>query len=763
MNFYRRRPLALIVTICVLAAAAVYFLSAPLKITFIVLTALSAPIIVSLLKRLGVKSVCNLSATPFVIISAAFIMVLALISLAYFNVHAARYDDLAQGGVRATVTSVESRTAYGAVYEVRMSLCDGKGERAKGLVSTDSTVQLNIGDVIEADVEFCAPEDFYSYRDTSRLELVADGIVFTANTVGEIRLCGEDSGILTLLAKLRELFGAKISLYLDKESAPLADALFLGKREGLGKTERDFKYAGVMHLLALSGLHLSIITGGFERFLMRLGVGAKVRSTLTILLAAFYVALTGFISSAMRAAIMLAITYAASLIDTDSDRITSLFTAVGLIVLADPTAVFDVSLQLSFAATLGLLLVAEPANHLSKKLVPSKASRPLLRVLIRTARSIAASLGAIMFVLPLQWIYFGEASLISAVATLVITPICEVLLVLIPPLLVCSLLGWSFVCTLIGGAIRAVSLLCTDTAATLSKSSALVSLGYPFVLPIMIICAVAIIYMAVRGCRSWLYALIPFAVSVTVFVGCVRIYDVVYDGRVSVDITGGASGEAITLISKRSAAVIFIGDGSSQTVYPTVDFLSKRNLTEIETVILTSISRRQVNSVRKLLNCRKVGTVFIPIPNDEYNAYLCADIAELAREYGSRLVFYDRANDSSLTHGSVTVNIARAAWLSRSTSVLTALTFESDDSVAAYVGASAWEDAEIWELVSGAEYIIFGSCGPAVGCAPNDTVHGTAEAIYVPDGSFAAMLEPWLDGFGNVILSCGRLSFVLEE
>ncbi len=758
MNFYRRRPLALIITICVSAAVAVFFLPAYLKVAFIALTALAAPITAWLLKRRGVTSVCNMSATAFVIISAAFIMVLILISFAYFNVYASRYGELSHANIEATVTSVESRTAYGAVYEVRMSERDGKAERAKGRISTDIATQFNVGDVVEADIAFCRLEDFYSYREVSRFETVADGIVFTASVVGEAKLYGEDNGIFILLARLREKISAKLSLYLDKESAPLADALFLGKREGLGKLERDFRYIGAMHLLALSGLHLSVTTLGVERLLMRLGIGVKVRYTLTILLAFFYVALTGFIASALRAAIMLTLAYTAALLDTESDRVTSLFAAVGLIVLFDPTAIFDVSLQLSFAATLGLLLVSEPIEQIFGRYAPSAKSHPILRRLAKIACEAAASLGAIMFVLPLQWFYFGEVSLMSVVSTLVLTPICEALLILMLPFLVSSLLGAHFAAGALGGAVRALSEVCADTAAALSERSLLVSLGYPFVLPIMMICVAVIVYMAVRGCRSWLYALAAFGVSVLIFLGGVLVYDTVYSARVSIDVASCTSSDAITLVSGRSAAAIFVGDGSSQTVFMTLDFLYERNLTEIEALVLTSVSRRNVNSVRRLLNLLKVETVLLPAPKDEYTAYLCSDIAELAAEYGSRLVFYDNSDTVELLHGDVTVNIAKPAYLERSASALTAITFEFGDTAAAYVGASAWEDAETWELVNGARYIVFGSCGPVIKGAPKGVVQESTAVVCLSDSSLAAVLAPWLEGFDGTVIAGGRLS-----
>jgi len=150
------------------------------------------------------------------------------------------------------------------------------------------------------------------------------------------------------------------------------------------------------------------------------------------------------------------------------------------------------------------------------------------------------------------------------------------------------------------------------------------------------------------------------------------------------------------------------------------------------------------------------------MPEDEYDAYLCADIAELASEYGSQLVFYDRANTSALTHGDVTVNIAKEAKLSRSESALTVFTLEYGDTVTAYVGASAWEDAEAWGFVNGAKYMIFGSCGPMVKCAPDGKVSDATETICLSDGTLAQTLLSWLDGFEGVIMAGTRLSFALK-
>ncbi len=731
------------------------------KIVVIGAVLIVALLSVSLLKRSNVERICNLDAVPFVLALAALTMVMMLTSFAYYDVYAARYDELENGYINATVVSVESRTNFGATYEVQINSRDGKSERARGLIGSDSTT-VNVGDVIEVDVEFCKLNEFYTYRNASRTELLSKGVVFTANTVGEPVLCGQSCTVTVFLAKLRDTFSAKLTLYLDKESASLADALFLGDRTNLGKTERDFKYIGAMHLLALSGLHLSVIVGSLERFLMRFGLGSKPRYILCMVVAGFYIALTGFIASAVRAAIMLAISYSAALIDRNGDRITALFAAVGLIILCDPTAVFDVSLQLSFGATLGLLLVAESAANLPRKKTDRQTRGFMLRKIMKLPGEIAVSLGAIMFVLPLQWLYFGEVSPTTVLSTLIITPICHVLLLLMPPLLICSLLSLHIPGGFIAGAVCVISELCTHIAASLAKHSVLVSLGYSFTLPIILSCIAVIVFMAMRGVGNWLYALVPFAISVTLFFGCVYAYDAVTEKRAAVYTVSYSDSEAITLVSNHSAAVISVGDGLSQTVYPTLDFLAEQYLTQVDMLILLTPSRRSVPVLLKLLNCRKVKRVLVPIPQNVQEAHLIADITALASEYGTQTELYNNSEITEFTHGEVIVNLSPRAELSRSSRLLTAVRFTHEDASTAYVCASGWENEEIWAFADGARYVILGAYGPAARMSPAGAISDVVEAVYVTDAEVFDKISPWTNGFSGKILRDKTFYFSLN-
>ena len=762
MNFYRRRPLALIISLCILVSAAGCFLHGITKLILLAVIPAAAPVVITVLRRHGVTDICNLAPMPFVIITAALMMSMTLTSFAYFDIYAARYESLAGGRIRATVVEVENRESFIAVYRVRLEEYNGENVNAKGVLSSDTALTLTVGDIIETDAEFQPLDKFYDYTDIPRLQMLSDGIVFGGSTVGSVTRVGSSECLEVQLARLRDAFSASMALYLDRDSSALAEALLLGQRGGLGRIQRDFNYIGVIHLLALSGLHLSVIGGGLEGVLKCFRVRRRVRYIAVTLFIIFYTALTGLLVTVIRAAVMLIIYYLASLFDTDSDGVTALFFAVGVIVLVDPTAVFDVSLQLSFAATLGIILLSDTARRYAAKRLSDGRSHPILEGLLGMAVNIAASLGATMFILPLQWLYFGEGSPMSVPATLIMSVLCEGMLILLPPLLICSLIGWSTACGILGGTVCILSELCASTAETLAEHSVLVSLRYPFALPIILITAAVIVWMIIRNFPSWLYALIPFAAASVIYFGCVCAYDAVYAERVTLDLASDGANDVITLVSRRSAMIVDIGEGSATMMYLARNALSKRYLTEIDTLMLTDIHRRHTSSVRTLLKNRRVRRILIPSPTDEYEMYIVSDIIAAAGEYGAKTVLYDLSHGADVIHGDVRAAMCQRYTLSRSTRPLKALTFAYEGTTTAYVGASVWEHNEAWSFVDGAKYMIFGSVGPIAKVSVEQVVKESTEVVWIADEGLAEFIVPWLDGFDGTLFVENDVSMVIQ-
>lgn len=758
MNFYRRRPLAAAISLCIAVSAAAAFLGTVPKFILMDAVILLAVAVVIVFRRRGILNICNLPTAAFVMLTAALTVGMLLISFAYFNVYAEKYDSRSSEVIRAEIVEIESRTSFSSVYRVRLRSVGDDNRAAHGLVRCDSEATLEIGDVIVSEVVFSPLDTFYEYCTVSRLTMLADGNVFACDTVGEVEVTDTADTVAIRLARLRESYSAKMSLYLDRDSAALADALLLGERGGLERIYRDFNYIGVLHILALSGLHLSVMCAGLEYSFIKLGMGRRLRYVLLVALMLFYIGLTGCLMSVIRAAVMLMITFAASLFDSEGDKITALFIAVWLIILVNPAAMFDVSLQLSFFATLGVLLMSEAVRReCDKHEADDRFVRLIQRRIRRLIVSIGASIGATLFVLPLQWLYFGAISTLSVPSTLIMSVLCEGLLLLLLPFLVFSIAGLDFICGRLGYLICLLSEAVSDIAAALDSHAELISLRYPFALPVIIGLVCVLMWMAAKNYRSWLYALIPFSAAAVIFMAGVGLYERAHIDTACLDYSSVGESDVLLMVADRRAAAVDITDGSGDLMGELNSSLEERYFTELDTLMLTHIDRRHINAVRRLLRSRRIHRLILPIPAEENDSHMLSELCRIAEEYGSETVLYSPYRETEMSFGDVTLFMPSQCYIGRSEKPLVLINFTYGGSKLTYTSSSVWENEYMWSFCDGAEYMILGSSGPVYKTPPVGKADEALECIAVSPNIPVDSLKPWLDGFSGVILQDGTV------
>ncbi len=210
------------------------------------------------------------------------------------------------------------------------------------------------------------------------------------------------------------------------DSGKVLVSLVAGKKEVLPNSVRDlFSKAGISHLLAISGLHLSIVCLLFFSFfywvlsffqqLLISGRSKKLAGILTIVPLVFYAVFTGFSPSTQRAIIMIMVVLISYASERQKDIISSLSIAGILILLFDAAALFSISFQLSFMAVAfiisGLALVKN-LTFLTKKTVLSKAGMLIIVTFF-------AGLGTA----PLTAYYFNMVSGIGIFSNVILIPL----------------------------------------------------------------------------------------------------------------------------------------------------------------------------------------------------------------------------------------------------------------------------------------------------------------------------------------------------
>lgn len=196
-------------------------------------------------------------------------------------------------------------------------------------------------------------------------------------------------------------------------AAPLAAALITGDRSGLpGALYSALRRSGIAHVVAVSGLHVSVLSG-----LLAVLLGRRRHSAVAgILLVFFFAAVAGDSPSVLRAAFMQSMLLLAPLLGRENDTPTSLCAILLLLLVHNPYAAASVSLQLSFAAVAGICLFTGRLWERWDGKLPRKGLG--CKALRFAAASLATTLGAVVFTTPLSAYYFGSLSLIAPVTNL---------------------------------------------------------------------------------------------------------------------------------------------------------------------------------------------------------------------------------------------------------------------------------------------------------------------------------------------------------
>ena len=272
------------------------------------------------------------------------------------------------------------------------------------------------------------PEDEdFSYRDY----LAREG-VYSYISSGEVTLLPGDGGGIywTAVYQLKEkLLQNTHRLFNDPEASLLAGIL-LGVDTGLTRElQNAFKNTGTAHIIAISGFNIAIIAGVFYSTFKNI-FGERHGSTLAILGIVFYTLLVGADAAVVRAAIMGSISMIARLFGRKQFALNSLLAVAAAMCVWNPLFLWDVGFQLSFLATLGLILYAEPFSNFTSNLITrlTKQESSTLTHIIND--NVVLTFAAQLTTIPIMAYHFKRISLVSFIANPFILPVQPAVMIL---------------------------------------------------------------------------------------------------------------------------------------------------------------------------------------------------------------------------------------------------------------------------------------------------------------------------------------------
>jgi competence protein ComEC len=291
------------------------------------------------------------------------------------------------------------------------------------LVIADPYGSYAYGDTVRVHGELAKPESFTS--DLGRTfnypgYLHARGISYELPVATvETTARGGGYAFLRMVYGVKDRFERGVEAIIPEPAAGLGEGLLLGEKRALGDELSDvFRTTGIIHIVVLSGYNIMLVVS-FVMYLLAFVLGPRGRAVVGVTAVVAFALLVGLSATVVRASVMAAILLFARATGETYDVLRSLTFAGIVMILANPYLVaFDTGFQLSFLATLGLILLSP--------LMDARLHRVPNLKLVSVREFLVATLSTQVFVLPILLYQMGEFSLVAVAVNVLVLPMVAV-------------------------------------------------------------------------------------------------------------------------------------------------------------------------------------------------------------------------------------------------------------------------------------------------------------------------------------------------
>lgn len=443
------------------------------------------------------------------------------------------------------------------------------------------------------------------------------------------------------LWQIRKYLSGILSLRLPEKEAALMQTILLGEKGALDSEIKElYQRSGIAHILAISGLHVSVLGMGLYRLLRKIGVPVKGAARLSMLLLFFYGAMTGFSVSAMRAILMFGLRMLGEMLQRTYDMLTAIAAAAVLLLAGQPLFLKSASFVFSFGCVLGLCVV-HPALTMPAA-VPHQQTKGKTKWQGIQQRLLAPP--AMMAVtLPMYLWFYYQIPPYSMLLNLLVIPLMSylmaagLLLLLVNPL---PLPLWRIAAALIVGVFRIYERACRMCE---GLPGAVLNLGKPAVWQLLVYLACLSVVILIRHRQSlwkrWL-----------MMAGAVLILLVRPVGRLEITFLDVGQGDCIYV--ELPGKEKFLVDGGSSSVgsvgkYRILPFLKAKGVRYLEAVFVTHPDEDHCNGIQELLSMGKqqgirIGCLILPDIGESSKGQGYRELEKAASEAGISLQYISR-------------------------------------------------------------------------------------------------------------------------
>lgn len=310
----------------------------------------------------------------------------------------------------ATVVGEAKETEYYYSYEIKINQ-----KRFIMYVKKNNPEKLKYGMEIILEGKYIEPTEDRNYKGFNYKEYLKTKKIYGSFKAEKISVIKENNVnfILRISNNTRNKVIEIAKKILPQQTSSLLIGILIGERQYISEDiTENFSKSSLSHILAISGSHISYIIIGITFILTKSRTSKKGMYIITILSLIFFIFITNFSPSVIRACIMGIIVLFAKIVYRKPDILTSISLSLLIILIDNPFAIKDIGLQLSYLGTIGIVYLNKPIANFLEKYMKKKI-----------AKILAITISAQIMVLPVTVINFNNISTVFIISNIIAAPL----------------------------------------------------------------------------------------------------------------------------------------------------------------------------------------------------------------------------------------------------------------------------------------------------------------------------------------------------